>query len=75
MKTLLLSAPEIHCEACKKILRMAFGDLRTIDNVQIDVGTKRIQCDYDEAQITEENIIVHLEEETSFKIKKVTKDE
>lgn len=75
MKTLLLSAPEIHCDACKKILRMAFSDLRTVDNVQIDVGTKRIQCDYDEVQITEEHIIAHLEEETSFKIKKITKDE
>lgn len=74
MKTLLVSAPEIHCEACKKIVRMALGELRTVNNVQVDVSTKQIQCDYDETQITSLNIIDHLAKETSYVIKEIPDD-
>ena len=70
MKTLLLSAPEIHCEACKKISRMALSDLRTVNNIQIDVNAKQIQCDYDETQITDSTIMNHFTKESGFIVKK-----
>ncbi len=71
MKKLLLSAPTIHCDACKKLLGFAFDDLEGVSNIAIDLETKEIQCDYDESIISDVQIIDHLKSETNFTLVKI----
>jgi copper chaperone CopZ len=71
MKKLLLSAPTIHCDACKKLLSFAFDDLKGVDNISIDLEAKKIQCDYDESRISDAQIIDYLKSETNFTLVRI----
>ncbi len=69
--SLELSAPKIHCDACKKLILMAFEDFPATENITVDLIGKTIRCDYDNTRVSDSEIMAHIETETGFTTVKI----
>jgi copper chaperone len=63
MATTVLNVPDISCEHCERTITNALTPIEGIRSVNVDIPEKRVQVDYDEAQVTVDRMKEVLEEE------------
>ncbi len=45
--------PAIHCEGCASSIKRSLGKLKGVETVQVNVETKQVSVEFDEAQTAE----------------------
>ena len=51
MKTAVLNVPDISCEHCERAITGALRPVEGISTVDVDVPTKKVRVEYDEARV------------------------
>ena len=60
-KTIKFSVPDMHCEACPKLITMNLKDLKGIKGVEADLETKMVTVTHTE-EVTKEKMIENIKE-------------
>jgi copper chaperone len=60
---LTLTAPDISCEHCRRIIERELGVLPGVQTVSVDVPSKQVNVSFDPAQISRAVIVTKLDEE------------
>jgi len=63
MITKTYNVPDVSCGHCKMAIERAIGAMSGVNSVQVDVETKSVDIDFDEAVVQEAAILARLEEE------------
>ena len=63
MATTVLNVPDISCEHCERTITRALTPLAGIRAVNVDIPTKKVQVDYDDAEVDVEQMKQILQEE------------
>jgi copper chaperone len=63
METVSYTAPAISCAHCQHAIEEAVGALPGVQQVQVDIPTKRVEVRYDPARLTTTQIASTLDEE------------
>ena len=50
MSTLEITAPDISCEHCKRTIEHDLGETPGVRQVVVDIDTKSVRLDYDDAE-------------------------
>jgi len=58
-----LSVPDISCEHCERTITEALTPLDGVRNVKVDIPSKQVSVDYDEATVDVERFKAVLQEE------------
>jgi len=48
MKTITVSIPGIHCDACSMLIKDVSSEFPAIANVEVDIATKQVTLEHDE---------------------------
>jgi copper chaperone len=54
--------PDMSCEGCVQAIRRSLSDLVGVAQIAIDLGTKRVQVQFDPTQVQEEAIQGRIEQ-------------
>lgn len=60
--TMTLTAPAIHCEGCANSIKRSLGKLAGVQRVDVDIHSKNVTVQYEDAQVTESAIRERLEQ-------------
>ena len=63
MTTRVLSVPDISCEHCERAIKGALEPLAGVQLVDVDIPTKKVRVQFDEAHVSVEKIKAAVEEE------------
>lgn len=63
LETMIVTAPNISCEHCRRAIEGAVGALPGVQSVHVEVPSKMVQVVYDPTQASREAIETTLEEE------------
>ena len=63
MATTVLNVPDISCEHCERTITNALTPVEGIRSVNVDIPGKQVRVDYDEAQVSVDQMKVVLTEE------------
>jgi len=63
METITYTAQDISCEHCQRAIEGALGALPGVNQVQVDIPSKRVEVKYDPTSIDNARIEAALEEE------------
>lgn len=63
METATYTAPDISCEHCQRTIESAVGALPGVQDVRVEIPSKRIDVDFDPARVTTDQIEATLDEE------------
>ena len=63
MATTVLNIPDISCEHCERTITRALTPVAGIRAVNVDIPTKQVQVDYDDAEVDVEQMKEILQEE------------
>jgi copper chaperone len=63
MSKVTLNVPDISCEHCERTISNTLQPVEGVRSVSVDIPTKRVRVDYDEAQVDVEKMKELLQEE------------
>jgi copper chaperone len=63
MATTVLNVPDISCEHCERTITNALTPVAGVRIVQVDIPTRQVRVEYDEAQVSVEQMKDVLHEE------------
>ncbi len=63
MTRVTLSVPEISCEHCEHAITEALTPVKGVQKIQVDIPTKTVQLDFDEATLSLDRVKEILAEE------------
>ena len=63
MAQAILNVPDISCEHCQKTITNALTPVRGVRGVDVDIPTRQVRVDYDEATVNVERMKEILQEE------------
>ncbi|HWE62584.1 MAG TPA: heavy-metal-associated domain-containing protein [Chloroflexota bacterium] len=63
MQTSTYTAPAISCEHCQRAIEQAVGVLPGVEEVQVEIQSKRVVVRFDPAQVSRQQIEAALDEE------------
>jgi copper chaperone len=63
MAKVTLSVPDIDCEHCEHAITSALTPVAGVRSVQVDIPTKRVQLDFDDSQLSIDQVKAILQEE------------
>jgi copper chaperone len=63
MATTVLNVPDISCEHCERTITNALTPVAGVRIVQVDIPTRQVRVEYDEAQVSVEQMKDVLQEE------------
>ncbi len=63
MATTVLHVPDISCEHCERTITNALTPVDGVRIVQVDIPTRQVRVEYDEAQVSVEQMKDVLQEE------------
>jgi copper chaperone len=63
MATTVLNVPDISCEHCERTITDALTPVGGVRNVQVDIPTRQVRVEYDEAQVSVDQMKNVLQEE------------
>jgi copper chaperone len=61
--TTVLNVPDISCEHCERAITGALAPVAGVRSVQVDIPSRQVHVDYDEAQLSLERMKDVLKEE------------
>jgi len=63
MAKVTLTVPDIDCEHCEHAITQALTPVSGVRSVQVDIPSKRVQLDYDDTQLSLDQVKEILQEE------------
>jgi copper chaperone len=63
MATTVLNIPDISCEHCERTITNALTPVEGVRMVQVDIPTRQVRVEYDEAQVSVDQMKDVLQEE------------
>ncbi|MGH8071847.1 MAG: heavy-metal-associated domain-containing protein [Candidatus Entotheonellia bacterium] len=63
MATTILNVPDISCQHCQRTITNALTPVVGVQRVTVDIPTKQVRVDYDEARVDVERLKAVLQEE------------
>jgi copper chaperone len=63
MSNVTLQVPDISCEHCERTITKALTPVEGVRSVRVDIPTKQVQVDYDEAKVDVERMKTILSQE------------
>jgi copper chaperone len=63
MSKVTLNVPDISCEHCERTISNTLQPVEGVRSVSVDIPTKQVRVDYDEAQVDVEKMKELLQEE------------
>ena len=51
MKTVVLNVPDISCEHCERAITGALAPVEGVEQVKVEIPTKRVRVQYDEGKV------------------------
>jgi len=63
MATTILNVPDISCEHCERTITNALTPVEGVRNVRVDIPTRQVRVDYDEARVSVDQMKDVLQEE------------
>jgi len=63
MASTLLNVPDISCEHCERAITNALTPIEGVRTVNVDIPGKQVRVDYDEAQVSHDQMKDVLKEE------------
>ncbi len=63
MASTVLNVPDISCEHCERTITNALTPVEGVRIVQVDIPTRQVRVEYDEAQVSVDQMKNVLEEE------------
>lgn len=63
MATATYTAPAISCQHCQHTIESTLGALAGVQTVHVDIATKRVDVQFDPAQVDEAKLVATLDEE------------
>jgi copper chaperone len=63
MSNVTLNVPDISCEHCERTITKALQPVEGVRTVNVDIPTKQVRVDYDEAHVNVEKMKQILQEE------------
>ena len=63
MSTTVLNVPDISCEHCERTITNALTPLEGVRDVHVDIPTRQVRVDYDDARVDVSRLKAVLEEE------------
>jgi copper chaperone len=63
MATTVLNVPDISCEHCERTIKTALSPVPGIRSVDVDIPGKQVRVDYDESQVSLDQMKDVLQEE------------
>ena len=63
MATATYTAPAISCQHCQHAIESAIGALAGVEAVHVDIPSKRVDVQYDPAQVDDAKLVATLGEE------------
>jgi copper chaperone len=63
METVIYTAPAISCEHCQRAIENTVGALAGVQEVHVEIPSKRIEVRFDPSQVRSEQIEAVLDEE------------
>jgi copper chaperone len=63
MHTMTISVPEIHCDHCKHSIEGALAPLPGVRAAQVDIDTRTVTVEIDEAQVDRARIVAAIEDQ------------
>ncbi len=58
-----IAVPEVHCNHCVQSIEGAVGPLEGVTSVRVDLDTRTVVVDYDDAVVTRADIVATIEEQ------------
>ncbi|OGO82706.1 MAG: copper resistance protein CopZ [Clostridiales bacterium GWC2_40_7] len=62
-ENIIFTVPNMSCSHCESAIKKAVGKLNGVDNVLIDLGSKKVSVEYDEAKVSVDTIKVTIEDQ------------
>jgi copper chaperone CopZ len=62
MATIKLIVPDISCEGCASAITQSVSAMTGVEDVEVELGTKRVTVNYDSNILTPENIRERLDD-------------
>jgi copper chaperone CopZ len=63
MATTVLNVPDISCEHCERTITNALTPISGVRSVNVDIPTRQVRVDYDESQVSLDQMKDVLQEE------------
>ncbi|HEY8743259.1 MAG TPA: heavy-metal-associated domain-containing protein [Chloroflexota bacterium] len=63
MATTVLMVPDISCEHCERAIKGALTPVEGVQRVSVDIPGKQVQVEFDQSQVSVEQMKVILQEE------------
>jgi copper chaperone len=63
MTTTVLNVPDISCEHCERTITSALAPIDGVRSVQVDIPARQVRVEYDDAQVSLEQMKDVLQEE------------
>jgi copper chaperone len=63
MAATVLNVPDISCEHCERTITNALSPISGVRTVNVDIPGRQVHVDYDESQVTVDQMKIVLEEE------------
>lgn len=67
MATETIAVPEIHCHHCRTSIEGALAPLDGVARASVDIDTRRVTVDYDEA-IIDRDALIHAIEDQGYEV-------
>ena len=58
----ILTVPDMSCSHCEDAIKRAVGKLNGVENVLVDLGSKKVSVEYDESKVSVDTIRVTIED-------------
>ncbi|NJD02622.1 MAG: copper ion binding protein [Ruminiclostridium sp.] len=62
-ENVIFTVPDISCSHCESVIKKAVGKLNGVENVFVDINSKKVSVEYDEAKVSVDTIKVTIEDQ------------
>lgn len=59
----ILTVPDMSCSHCEASIKKAVGNLNGVDNVIVDLASKKVSVDFDDTRVSIDTIKVTIEDQ------------
>lgn len=62
-ENVIFTVPDMSCSHCENTIKKAVGNLNGVENVLIDLNSKKVSVEYDDSKVSVDTIKVTIEDQ------------
>ncbi len=62
-ENVIFTVPDMSCSHCENAIKKAVGELNGVENVLVDLNSKKVSVEYEEAKVSVDTIKVTIEDQ------------